>query len=664
MADTTPSTPISSIPGDDTEVGSTEGTATVTVMNAIRAFKKEAEDAKRTRMRQNLENRRAYLGIQDWSHKQKGQSREFLPKVPVATEQFVAFVKRALTQFGDYYEVELSKGSRSPISGTTIRTLLNCFLDDMLVHDNKLSQFSTLLTDAIKVGSLESLCILKIHGNLVNTRLFTLEEGEPFIGEDGEQRRGEQELGTHTVKNWKLRIDLIQGENYFPDPTGAGLYEIHSVERDLHYLKRRVEEGVYNKEAVARIEEDFRSRERFDRRPVDQNQDPAIKPSFRKRVRIDEFWGTLLDDAGNVIHENIFCAMANNKYLIREPTPNPFWHQESPFVAFPIIRVPFSVWHKALFDNATQLNFAANELFNLIIDGGISAVWGIKQLRADDLANPSEVSDGIAQGTTLTVKNTLPHGQKVLETVSEGQVPSDSMAVLEMLNREFAASSLSNELKLGALPAKQVLATEINELSQSQAITHDSIISDIELETSKAISKIWLTVLQNMDDVLTEEIVNAIGMQSAITLSRLSPPERFAIFGVGCSFKVFGLSAVLAKARDFQKMMALLQAVMSNPLLMQAFFKKYSPDRVLNHIMRTLSINPANMERDDIELQRLNQDLEELPAFQALTGGGGVGAGNGGPAKPSGADTGDPSLSAEINANSNPTASLAGAGDT
>jgi|ETNmetMinimDraft_30_1059905.scaffolds.fasta_scaffold02885_3 hypothetical protein len=662
MAETTLTTPISKRAGDDAPLGKGGDGAALTVMEAIRESKREAVRARKTRLAKNRENRRAYLGFQDFSHKQKGQSKEFLPQTPIAVEQLVGFIKRALTQFGAYYTIDLAKDSSSPLSGTTLRSLLNCFLSDMLVEDNKKLPFETLLTDGIKVGSLESLTIFKIHGNMQKDRKFVVEQGDQVLSPIGEVVEDKSKLVAIDLKNWKLRVDLIQPENYAPDPTGAGLYEIHSVERDLHYLKKRAAEGVYDKAAVKRIEDDFRQEHEDKRHAIDKGQDESKHPSFRKRVKIDEYWGTLLDGNGNVIHENIFCAMANDKYLIRRPTPNPFWHQESPFVAVPLIRVPFSVWHKALFDHAVQLNFASNEIFNLIIDGGISSVWGIKQIRPDDLEDPQQVADGVQQGDTLVVKNTLPHGQKVLETVSEGEVPRDAMAVLEMLERQFAKSALSTELKLGALPAKQVKATEVIELSQSQAVTLDAIMGDIErglIETT--LRKMFLTVMQNMSDVASDQIIDAIGITAAFKLSRMSPAERFAAFAGPCSFKVTGLSAMLAKVRDFQKLMSLLQAVISNPVLFQAFFKKYSPDKILAHLMKTLGVNPENIERDSDEIGRLEKDLMELPQFMALTGQGGN-SGQGG-AGLSAQQVGEPQLPAEINALSNPTSALSGAGN-
>jgi hypothetical protein len=129
--------------------------------------------------------------------------------------------------------------------------------------------------------------------------------------------------------------------------------------------------------------------------------------------------------------------------LIRKPEPNPFWHGESPFIACPIIRVPFSVWHKAVFDHASNLNLAINEIFNLMIDGGIASVWGTKQIRSDMLVNPEQITDGVPQGITLDIKNEVPWGQKVMDNLTEGQVPNDAMAMFESLSREFEAAALT-----------------------------------------------------------------------------------------------------------------------------------------------------------------------------------------------------------------------------
>ena len=636
----------SNIPGDDRPVKAPDD---ITLLTALREYRTEAFDARRTRMMRNRENRRAYLGLQDWSHKKEGQSKEFLPKTPVAVEQFVSFVKKALTQFGPYFDVGLNLGSQSPLSGRSIRKLIECHLADCLISDNKTGKFEVQLSEGIKVAALESLLILKVHGNMIKQRRYS-------PSEDGQTAKRDD------LEHWKLRVDLVRPEDYLPDPSGDDLYEIHSTEKDFSYLKKRAKEGIYDIDVVNRIQEDFTKSEEEDekRREIDKAQDESHKPGFRRKVVIDEFWGTILDKNGDIVHENCFMAVANDKYIIRRPEPNPFWHGKSPFVVIPIIKVPFSKWHKALFDHAAQINFALNEMYNLIIDGAISAVWGIKQIRVDDLEDPRQVANGVAQGDTLAVKNTLPHNAKVLETVSEGQVPPDSMAVFEMLSREFASASLTSELKLGSLPSKDVKATEVVELSQSQATTMDGIIADIEMELTGALDKIWLTILQNMDQIPTQKIIEVLGYRAAYTLARMTPAQRYATMGSMYSVQVSGLSEVMSKARDFQKLMALLQAVAALPMLAQSFFKKYSPDKIVTNLIKFLGVNPETLARNEREDQLSMEEIQGALQFAQLgpqTGGTTQRGSN-----VSSETTGESQLPAEIASVGNPTAGLAGAG--
>ena len=41
-----------------------------------------------------------------------------------------------------------------------------------------------------------------------------------------------------------LCIDLLRTENYCPDPTGRGLYEIHEVERDYIDVLNMAKSGI------------------------------------------------------------------------------------------------------------------------------------------------------------------------------------------------------------------------------------------------------------------------------------------------------------------------------------------------------------------------------------------------------------------------------------
>ena len=631
----------------------------LSVVQEILRCRIEAWDAKQSRLRKNARNMDAYLGKQDWSYKQDGQSTEFIPKTSVSVEMMGNFIKRGLVKFGAYYSIETDYELSKMVSGAQLRAILDNFLNDLWDGNNKSNTFPLLISDGIKLGLINSLIILKVHGGMCPTRTYGFVRGE---GADEDTLQMEEE------NTWKLRIDLVKPEDYFPDPTGAGLYEIHSVEKDLHEVMEAAEEGIYDKEVVNQlVNQDYRRPEDEERSEADKNQNEFTFSSFRKRVVLDEFWGTLLKSDGTVAHRNCVATVANKRFLIRKPEENPFWHQESPFVAEPIVRIPWSVWGKALFDDAVSLNLAQNELFNLILDGGMAAVWGTRQIRLEDLEDPGQVAGGLKQGMTLAVKQTLPHTAKVVELCATGDVPQDAMQIYEALDREYNAAVYTNELKLGSLPSKQVRATEVVESSNSQAITLDGLTADIERKViDRVLYLSWMNVLQNADGFNDKMLTSVTNKAVANMIMRASPEERFALFGGRTQFRTFGLSATMAKALDFQKFMSMMQAVQLSPMLFQAFMAKFSPDRALTTIMTKLNINPDDLlmtpEEQETAAQRMQDTLAIGQVMQGPKQGGSEGNGAasapGAPA-PGGAPLGGgSSVPAQINQSMNPATGL------
>lgn len=619
MADdpTLPAAPMATTVGDDQPVD--DAADALTVLKAIQEYKKEAETAKRTRMQKNKTNRRVYLGDIDWSHKQKGQSREHLPKLQNAVEQFGAFVKRSLVAFGDWFDVQVPPG---PLSSNDVRKLILAKLDWIAHRDHRHTDFATLMSDGIKSGALDSLITLKVHGRHFTESTYTVERELSL----GEVNGVAAPVVTHRltraeVTTWQPVIELVRDQDYFPDPTGEWLYEIHEVERDLSDVLAWAEAGRYDREAVEKIQDDATKMDEASERARSAGQDPATPPGFRKKVVIAELWGTLLDSTGHTVQRNCVAAMANDTYLIRAPVDNWFWHNESPFVSFPLIRVPFSVWHKALADNGALLNLAENELFNLILDGGFASVWGTRQLRTDYLEDPKQVAEGIPQGMTLQIKAETPEGMKVLETVTTGEVPRDAMAVLASLDKEFLASMFTNELRVGFLPPKETKATEVVEASQSAAVTLDAIARDVEKYIARVLRLFWLNLLQFADDLDADEIVAAIGPAAALALVRMSPAERYARYAGASEFRVFGISALLARAREFQKLAAVLSMAVANPVLLQVFMREYSPSKTFAAMLKMLNLDPDNLRITADEQATLGQRFKEMPFFQQMTGG-------------------------------------------
>lgn len=587
----------------------------------------EARSAKISREKRNKVNLSAYHGEQDYSSKAEGQSQEFLPKTQMAVEQTSAFFKKAMIGTGDYFEVKYGGRVKRLFSGDEVRSLVKTLVEDKV-------DFPTVVQNGIKVALLQSLLILKVYPKFSTINEFAVEYGDQEVAgtfADGSVGTMPQKVANLVRKDreeFSIAVDLINPSDYFPDPSGEGLYEIHEVERDISYVLDLAHQGVYD---LSEVEQAIaESTSQMQKKSADaraKGQNPTKDAAVRKKIVLREVWGTILAEDGRVLHENIVMTIANDKYVIRQPTANPAWHGKSPFVKTPLMSVPFSVWHKALYDSAVSLNFALNELFNLILDGGISEVWGVKQVRLDDLENPEQISGGVRQGMTLAVKSTMPQGQKVLETVSAGSVPQASLAVYNITDREHQAASLMNDLKLGMLPSKQVKATEVIEASQQSGVLFDSIAKMVERNViAEVYDRSWALTLQYSDAIPLSDLTDLVGMKKALLFRQMQAAERFVALYQGATFHVSGLSATLSRVKDFQKIMALLQAAASNPILMKAFIAKYDPDKLIVEIVKTLNINPAtiqNDEQENVDIEQRMKGMAQISQLFGLTKGGG-----------------------------------------
>lgn len=601
------------------------------------------EQAKENRIERDArtqENLQVYLGKQDWSEKIEGMSTDFYPKLFTAVNQIAALIKKGLLQVGNWFEADLRKAQ--VITKDEVVSFLTAYFE--MLPDVTGRQFSTIqdrIHDAVKLAILSGNLTVKVYCRTIDEVGFNVEQGEPILDPEGFVTPGEFQLRQDIKKpRGYLCIDVVDPYSYFVDPTGRGLYEIHVVERDYYQLLEMAKKGIYKLSKVKELgDTEIRAEEDLYK--------ASIKSRRRKTVRVEEFWGNVIDVDGNLVYENVVITRADGVIIRRES--NPYWHGLSPFVSFPLIKAPLNGVTIALADHASALNLAFNEIMNLIVDGGLASVWGIKQLRTEFLEDISEISAGISQGTTLRVNSTLPPNAKVLEKVVDGAVPPEAFQVAQILQGELAATLNTNDLRLGSLARRNVLATEVNEISSSQDSTLDAMLADIEVNfLVPLIEKAWSCLIQEFDALNPLDAMFAGGPRFYFIIKDLDPVKRWALLCNRVGFRVFGLSSIMTKAKDFTKLMALLQAVNQNPVLMMAFFKTRDPVKVISQLERLLSINPQNFERDDTNEESLQNELQQLGLFSQFISGGSGGL----------VPTGDTTIPAEVNQMVNPATGL------
>jgi hypothetical protein len=586
------------------------------VLRAIQDYVEEATYAKRIRMEDNSRNFDSYHMKQDFSHKRKGQSKEFLPKQSMAVEQISAFMEQGLIDVGQFFKVEPMPGNVAPVFTTDEISKI------VLAQLNK-NDFPAYVSDSLKLGLLGSLMISKVHGCMVSKSKFVVEDDLKVVGKVNLKKKEDMV--------WQLKLDLVRQEDFFPDPTGRGLYQIQRIEMDKHELIRLAKKNtkIFNMEAIESLNA-MAEGEQDNRKYSETNQQQdMITRSRRKPVIVHELWGTVLDSTGNVLREDVVASSANENQLIRKPSDNPFWHGKSPFVVSPLIRVPKSVWHRALMDAPTALNAIENELYNLMLDAGMMSVHGIRQLREQWLDDPSQVKEGVFAGDTLIVNSSCPPGGKVLERVDSSEVPAEAISVLNLTDKEFQVSALTNDLRLGILPTRAVKATEVVAANQSISGIFSAIARIVESTyIERIIDLAWMNTVQHFHELDRDELIALIGKDRANELLALSPEEIFAGSVNGHKFKVFGISLTLDKQKDFRKLTSLLQTIAGSESLVQAFTEKYSFSKLLGEIVKSLDMNEEKIKIDAASPKDMGekQDIRQMLMSQIMGGKGAGGA--------------------------------------
>lgn len=598
------------------------------IIQIILAYKRDAEDV-RTEERDHLTdaNMNCYFLRQDTSNKAKGQSTEFLPDVAQAADHAAALVKRGLTGYGQYFDVDLSKALPAPpegqpdtrMTGEDAEKLLRKHLEPQQSPLGEDAPLPIILEDAVKTALLQSLAIIKVCGDFVTTGHMQLEQ-EPAFAEldDGTLVSAGtiDRLVMNEMPEWKLRLCVIRPKDLYLDPTGENLYLIEESECDYHRVLEMAtgDHAIYDLEAVEDMPMDFRDPERDSDLATETNESVQLGKKHRKRVKLLEFWGDIVDTQGRLRYKNVVCTVANEHTLIQRPTKNPYWHQRKPYVISPLLRVPFSVWHRAVYDYAVPLNEAENDLFNLILDGAIGAVWNIKQVKGDLLENESEIADGIPPGFTALLKPEAPPGEPVILTVPGGIVPPEALATLQILSQRLQQATMINEVRLGQTPGGRTTATAVSEAQASSSMYFESIIFDLEQGLIQPLLWMsWMTLLQHKDEWQKPSLANLIGDMAYQGLQQMTPEQVFLTYGENAAFRVYGLSSVLARTKEFQKLMTLLDMANRNDMLKQALSELVSPKRFINQVCRALNLDFSQLELTDEErLTQLEQKMQMM----------------------------------------------------
>ena len=552
------------------------------------AVREESEMAKKDRMDMNEDNYTMYHLKHDFSQKMPGQSKEVLSKTRNATESSKSTFQQALADLGEWYRItsrskEDPEGQSLPIKPYEMQCLMNY----MLGRANYFSHVGS----SVQSGLLGSLSISRVHGQLIPKPKFTVRKG-------GKGSRAKTEVLVDENLTWELRFKDIRQEDYFPDPTCSGLFEIDECMMDLHLLKKLAKDDPdYDMTAINKLKSwgdaDLSGAERA--RETGQN---ISAPRMRPQVKLTNFFGTIVDEVtGDILHENCIMTIANDTDIIRGPVSNPMWHQKNDIVAAALIEFTNSPWGVAMMDAGTKHNRSLIELFNLMLDSAFKAVWGVNQIRTDVLNDPTQITDGIKWGTNLQVNSSLPLGGKVMEPVITGEIPSEVLQMFNILTQETLTSMKTNDLRMGAQSMRAVKATEVVAAENSITSEFQGIAKNFESKKIQPELELacW-TICQNWDLIDSEVFSSLFGVERGEQMAAMKPQEVFVGTVNGMKFEVFGISETLRRQADFRKYTTFMQVMGASPMFMEAYLQAgYTFDKLLEQVMTAIDINKSKL---------------------------------------------------------------------
>lgn len=552
------------------------------VVKILEAYRVESEQARDSGPNPRTgvwdENIERYWGRYDMSDKADWQSKLVLPEVPQFVDRWASAMRDALDASPDLFAVE-DEGGNAMAGGLVphITKLMKVLLGRCSrTPDGHYASFSSLFEEQMKLGAMMALCA--------------------------------SVTWKYDKQGGRVGVDTVDPREVWYDPKGRNLYRRRRYAIDKHELialaTKTDEYGlpIYNVEQIMMLGSEVD--EQMTRRREASTGHGQGTDQGRDQIIIDEWLGTVILDDGRIAADGSLMVVANEKFLIRGPEQNPYHHQMDWLVFTPMVSVPLSVYGRTYMEEWAPTADAYIEMTNLILDSAQTSAMKAFVVQAAMLADPTQVAEGISPNKVFQLEEGLPVAD-FLKEIDMGTLSGDAVTVWQALRNELREGAKLSEVALGQLPDKtHIAASGVNQAAQSGSAMIRSMAKTIEQRWLEPILQlVWMTALQYMD---FNEIADEIGQETAQMFNQ----RRLDFLNRKIRFRVRGISGLIDRQMKFSAFMQFIQAVSTNPGLLQAFMQKTNFPKLLQAILVWLGIDPTQFEFTQTEL--LQQQLQQL----------------------------------------------------
>ncbi len=506
------------------------------------------------------ENLHLYWNRHDHGRKAAWQAREDVPEVPAFVDRFAAALKEALVS--------------SPEGFYTIT--------------DPADQYEG-LTEPIK--NLTDIWLSMAGRNQTGTCL-----GFPAVFE--EQCKMGALMACSAVVKWdpsykqgRVAIETVDPRFVWLDHTYRNLYRVRRTELDKHDLRKmatskdRKGKSIFNLEAVnamvSHIEgEDTRRRE-------EATGHGHQNTSTRQPVILDEYIATVVGSDGRVLAENAMMVVGNDKFLVRGPEANPYWHGKDWMVYAPLVTAPLSVYGRTYMEDFGATSKTFNNLTNLILDAVQMSTMKAFAVVPSMLMNPEQINEGITPNKLFALEEGV-RPEDFLHAIDLGHMPPESVQVWQGIKASLREAADINEIGLGQFaPKGRTSATEVSQTQESSSALIRSIASTIETRfLNPVLDLVWQTGLQhcNPNDP-------ALAMAAGQEMWRAIMTRRREIASRPITFQARGISTLIQKNKMLKSVLQLTQYLAQSKELLASFLQSTDIDKFVKLLFELSDID-------------------------------------------------------------------------
>jgi len=533
------------------------------------------------------ENLNLYWNRVDFSKKAQWQSRETMPEVPAFVDRFAAAMKEALVALPDgFYDIVDPADDEGDIAGA-----LQDVTDVMLTRvgrsaSGQIIPFSSVFEEQCKLGALMAM-----------SSTVTWKKDVP---------------------EGRVAIETVDPRFVWLDHTGRNMYRVRRLEIDRHELVDMVKQTDKKGKPIWKLDNLnalINSLTLYDMvYKAEMSGHGVMTSSPRAPITLDEYIATVVDNLGNVIAERSLCVVANQKFLLRGPEKNPFWHGSDWLVYTPLVPTPLSVYGRTYMEDFGSIAHTFTELTNLLLDAAFASSLKAWAIAPGALLNPEQIASGITPNKVFLLEEGA-NVKEFAEALELGTLSNEGVQMWQMLKNELTEASGTNEIGLGQFaPKSRTSATEVNATQQNSSAIVRSVAQTVETRwLDPTLDLVWKTGMQHAK-ANNKQMSAAAGeeMWGALYGNRKELIER------PFTFQARGISNTILRSQQFKSLMTIFQVISSSPQLSQAFFQEVPLPNLLSKMLELSGIDFSKMKATDRQaaVQAVTQPMQQAMAQQ------------------------------------------------